>query len=52
MKPEYFEGPNVLENFKRGMKALFRVPKTAVLPKKKQARKPATVRKKNDGDKD
>lgn len=50
-EPEYIEGPKALENFKRGMEALFRVPKTAVLRKKKQARKPATVRKKSDADK-
>jgi hypothetical protein len=52
MKPEYAEGPKALENFKRGMEALFRVPKTAVLRKQKQARKPATVRKNVDSDKD
>jgi hypothetical protein len=51
-EPEYTEGPKALENFKRGMEALFRVPKTAVLAKEKQARKPATVRKNNDSDKD
>jgi len=44
MKPEYHEGPKALEKFKRGMEALFKVPKTA-LQKKKQARKPATLRK-------
>jgi hypothetical protein len=35
MKPEYHEGPEALENFKRGMEALFKVPKTVVLAKKK-----------------
>jgi hypothetical protein len=44
MKHEYHEGPEALEKFKRGMEALFRVPKGAVA-KKKQARKPATLRK-------
>jgi hypothetical protein len=48
---EYIEGPKALENFKRGMEALFKVPKSAVLPKKKQARKPARVRKNSDADK-
>ena len=27
--PEYIEGPKALENFKQGMKALFKVPKLA-----------------------
>jgi hypothetical protein len=49
---EFTEGPEALENFKRGMKALFKVPKSAVLSKEKQARKPARVRKKTDSDKD
>ena len=52
MKKEYTEGPKALENFKRGMEALFKVPKSAVLPTNKQARKPATLRKKTDADKD
>jgi hypothetical protein len=52
-KSEYIEGTEALENFKRGMVELFKVPKSAVLrPKKKQARKPATVHKKRDVDKD
>ena len=46
------EGPGALEKFKRGMEALFKIPKSAVLPKKKQASKPARVRKKRDADKD
>lgn len=33
--PEYSEGPKALENFERGMKALFQVPKDAVPAKKK-----------------
>jgi hypothetical protein len=36
--PEYDEGPKALENFERGMKALFQVSKKAV-PAKKKARK-------------
>ena len=34
-QPEYIEGPEALENFKRGMKALFKVPKSVVLEKEK-----------------
>jgi len=52
MKPEYTEGQPALDNFKRGMEALFKVPKSMVLRKKKQARKPARERKKSDTDKD
>jgi hypothetical protein len=37
-KPEYNEGPQALENFEQGMKALFQVPKNPV-PAKKKARK-------------
>jgi hypothetical protein len=51
-EPEYIEGPEALENFKRGMKALFKVPKSAVLTGKKQARRPATSRKSKRSDKD
>ena len=51
MKHEYREGPEALENFKRGMEALFEVPKSAV-QKKKQARKPATLRKSKKSGKD
>jgi hypothetical protein len=51
MKLEYIEGQRVLENFKQGMVALFKVPKSVVLRKKKQARKPARTRKKSDADK-
>lgn len=52
MKHEYHEGPKALESFKRGMEELFKVPKTAILPKKKQARKPATLRKSKASGKD
>jgi hypothetical protein len=34
VKLEYREGPEALENFKRGMEALFKVPKTAELQKR------------------
>ncbi|HXM60168.1 MAG TPA: hypothetical protein VN950_04875 [Terriglobales bacterium] len=52
MKPEYEEGPKALENFKSGMAALFKVPKSVILEKEKQARKPARAHKKSDADKD
>jgi hypothetical protein len=45
MKHEYHEDPEALKKFKRVMEALFKVPKTVVLQKDKQARKPATLRK-------
>ncbi len=51
MKPEYYEGPEALEKFKRGMEALFKVPKNA-RAKKKQARKPATLRNPKPSSKD
>jgi hypothetical protein len=51
MKPEYREGPEATENFEKGMKALFQVPKSAVLAKK--AKKPGTtLRKAKRSDKD
>jgi hypothetical protein len=49
---EYTEGPEALENFKRGMEALFKVPKAAVLQKEKQAGKPATLPKSKKSGKD
>ena len=52
MKPEYREGPEALEKFKRGMEALFKVPKSSGLKEKKQARKPATLRKSKSSGKD
>jgi hypothetical protein len=51
MKHEYHEGPEALEKFKRGMETLFKVPKN-VVAKKKQARKPATLRKLKKSGKD
>jgi hypothetical protein len=50
-KHEYYEGPEALEKFKRGMETLFKVPKS-VVAKKKQARKPATLRKSKKSGKD
>jgi hypothetical protein len=49
-QPEYIEGPEALENFKRGMIALFKVPKKAVGGRKK-GRKLAAQRKKKRSDK-
>jgi len=51
-QPEYTEGPKATENFERGMVALFKVPKTAVLKTNKQAKKPASLRKTKRSDKD
>jgi hypothetical protein len=48
-QPEYTEGLKALENFERGMKALFKAPKPDIVPRKKH---PATVRKKKEGDSD
>jgi hypothetical protein len=50
--PEYTEGPEALEKFKRGMVALFKVPKSAVLRTKKQPKKAASSRKSKRSDKD
>jgi hypothetical protein len=51
--PEYTEGSEALENFKRGMKALFKVPKTAVIVQAKKAKsKPVSLRKPKRADKD
>jgi hypothetical protein len=52
-EPEYEEGPEALERFKRGMKALFNAPKVAIVPQKKKAKKPsASLRKPKKSDKD
>jgi hypothetical protein len=54
-EPEYIEGPEALENFERGMKAIFQVPKAPIAaPKKKSAKQPraATSRKSKRSDKD
>jgi hypothetical protein len=51
-QPEYIEGPKALENFKRGMIALFKVPKSAVLKTKKQPKKAASSRKSKRADRD
>jgi hypothetical protein len=49
-EPEYREGPEALENFKRGMIALFKVPKKAIGGRKK-GRKLTAQRKKKRSDK-
>jgi|HubBroStandDraft_5_1064220.scaffolds.fasta_scaffold141390_2 hypothetical protein len=51
IKPEYTEGPEALEKFKRGMTALFKVPKSAVERTKKRPKK-AAKRKLKSSDKD
>jgi len=38
-EPEYIEGPKAQENFEEGMKALFNVPKDAVVKAEKKAKK-------------
>jgi hypothetical protein len=49
---EYIEGPKALENFKRGMIALFEVQKTAIGKGRKRGRKMAVPRKLKRSDKD
>jgi hypothetical protein len=57
-EPEYTEGPEALENFKEGMKALFKVPKDSVVRAEKRKRRKRTsvraqsVRKPRVSDKD
>jgi hypothetical protein len=38
-EPEYTEGSKATENFERGMKALFKVPKAAIVQAKKKKQK-------------
>jgi hypothetical protein len=55
MKREYVEGPEALENFERGMKAVFQVSKADIAaPKKKNAKQSrlATSRKPKKTEKD
>jgi hypothetical protein len=49
--PEYIEGSEALENFKRGMIALFKVPKKAIGEGRKQGRKLTAPRRKKRADK-
>jgi hypothetical protein len=48
---EYVEGSKALENFERGMIALFKVPKTAIGKARKEGRKLTTSRKPKRRDK-
>jgi hypothetical protein len=47
---EYIEGPEALENFKRGMIALFKVPKKAIGEGRKKGRKLTAPHKKKRPD--
>jgi hypothetical protein len=56
-EPEYVEGSKATENFEEGMKALFNVPKDAVVKaekkaKKKRASRSASLRKPLPSDRD
>lgn len=56
-EPEYKEGPEATRNFEEGMKALFNVPKDAVVraekkAKKKRSSRAQSVRKPEPFDKD
>ena len=56
-EPEYKEGPEALEDFERGMKALFNVSKDAIVKAEKKKRGKASsrvqsVRKPRSADKD
>jgi hypothetical protein len=50
-QPEYAEGPKAQENFERGMKALFQVPKTATKKGKQKDKPNASRRKPKSSDK-
>ncbi len=52
MKHEYTEGPKALENFERGMTALFKVPKDAVVKRGKKSVRKSSLRKPKNADKD
>jgi hypothetical protein len=53
-KPEYTEGALAIKNFEEGMKALFKVPKDAVVKveKKQKASRASRLRKPRLSDKD
>jgi hypothetical protein len=51
-RPEYTEGPKALENFERGMTALFKVSKTATKKGKRKDKPIASPRKAKSSDKD
>jgi hypothetical protein len=48
-RPEYIEGPEARERFERGMRALFKVPKTAIGKARKKGRKLTAPKKKASG---
>jgi hypothetical protein len=48
-QPEYVEGPKALENFERGMIALFKVPKKAIGEARKEGRKLTAPKKRKRG---
>jgi hypothetical protein len=51
-QPEYTEGSKATGNFERGMKALFKAPKVAIVQAKKKKPKPVSLRKPKRADKD
>jgi hypothetical protein len=51
-QPEYTEGPEALENFERGMIALFKVPKAAIAPAKKRGKAASSADKPMKTDRD
>ena len=51
-KQEYIEGTKAQENFEEGMKALFKVPKDAVVKAEKRKKKRASRPRKPASDKD
>jgi hypothetical protein len=51
-QPEYIEGNEARENFERGMKALFQVPKVPSKRKKQKDKPTASPRKPKSSDRD
>ena len=52
-EPEYLEGKQAQENFKEGMKALFKIPKAALVKaEKKKNLRASQLRKPKPSDKD
>ena len=51
-QPEYTEGTQAMENFERGMKALFKVPRAAIVQLKKRGKTVSSERKPKKADKD
>jgi hypothetical protein len=48
--PEYIEGPEALKNFERGMIALFKVPKAAIVKAQKREKLASSERKPKKSD--